>query len=364
MNQEVYAAFIDFEKAFDKVRHDKLKQLLLSRNLDLRDVRIVCNLYWGQTANVRVKNDLTEEVQIRRGVRQEYILSPLLFNYYSEAIFAEALENESRGIVVNGKVINNIRYADDTVMLASNPEDIQHLLQRLVMCCENYGLKINTRKTKLMIVSKSLSSQTQVNIVINNDTVETVQTYKYLGAWLDRSGDVTREIRARIEIARAAFLKLRKFFTSRNICKELKMRMLRCYVFSTLLYGAEAWTLKRCHLKNLEAFEMWCYRRVWRISWTERVTNEEVLRRMGVSCEIVNTIKRRKLEYLGHIMRGPKYALLQLIVQGKISGKRSIGRRRASWLKNLRDWFGCSNVQLFRAAVNRVRIAMMITNLR
>ena len=64
MNQEMYAAFIDFEKAFDKVRHNKLKQLLLSKNLDLRDVRIVCNLYWGQTANVRVENDLTEEVEI------------------------------------------------------------------------------------------------------------------------------------------------------------------------------------------------------------------------------------------------------------------------------------------------------------
>ena len=297
-------------------------------------------------------------------MRQGCILSPLLFNCYSEAIFSEALDNETRGVIVNGKAINTVRYADDTVLLAINPDNIQHLLQRLVECCENYDLRINTRKTKLMIVSKSVIQQNQVNLVINNDTVETVQTYKYLGAWLDGSGDIMREIRTRIEIARASFLKLRRFFVSRDICRELKMRMLRCYVFSTLLYGAEAWTLKKCHLKKLEAFEMWCYRRVWRISWMERVTNEEVLRRMRMNCKVVNTVKRRKLQYLGHIMRSPKYALLQLIVQGKISGKRSVGRRRASWLKNLRDWFHCSNVQLFRAAVNKVRIAMMIADLR
>ena len=85
---------------------------------------------------------------------------------------------------------------------------------------------------------------------------------------------------------------------------------------------------------------------------------------MQKDCEIINIIQQKKLQYLGHIMRGPKYTLLQLIVQGKISGKRSVGRRRVSWLKNLRDWYGCSNYQLFRAAVNKIRIAVMIANLR
>ena len=142
------------------------------------------------------------------------------------------------------------------------------------------------------------------------------------------------------------------------------MRMLRCYGFSTLLYGVEAWTFKKDHMDKLQAFEMWCYRRMWLISWTDKVTNADVMNRMQKLCDIINSIKKRKLRYLGHIMRGQKYTLLQLIVQAKIYGKRNIGRRRVSWLKNLRHRFECSNVQLFRAAVNRVRIAVMIANLR
>lgn len=346
------------------MKHDKLHQLLVSKNIDLDDVRIIDDLYWGQRANTKVENQLTEEIEIRRGVRQGCILSPLLFNLYSEAILKETLEEESVGLVINGEVVNNMRYADDTVLLTSNLRDIQHLLEKLNDRCNEYGLKRNFNKTKLMVVTKSLQNQVNINLTVANTRIENVQTYKYLGTWIEQSGDQTREIRTRIEIARSTFIKMKKLFTNRDISMGLRMRMLRCYVFSTLLYGVESWTLKKNHMDKLQAFEMWCYRRMWRIPWTDKITNTEVLTKMQKEFEIINSIKKRKLQYLGHIMRGPKYALLQLIVQGKISGKRNIGRRRISWLKNLRDWFGCNNIQLFRAAVNKVQIAVMIANLR
>jgi Reverse transcriptase (RNA-dependent DNA polymerase) len=364
MNQKVFACYIDFEKAFDKVKHDKLYQLLLKRNVDSDDIRIISNLYWDQRANTRVDNKLTEEMEILRGLRQGCILSPLLFNLYSESIFNETLEEETAGVVINGQTVNNLRYADDTVMLTTNLGDMQHLLDKLNNKCNEYGLKINFKKTKLMIITKSQQDRDQLDLIVANTLVENVQIYKYLGTWVEQSGEQTREIRTRIEIARAIFVKMKKFFTSRDIDIKLKMRMLRCYVFSTLLYGVESWTLKKKHMTNLQAFEMWCYRRMWRISWVDRITNTEVLDKMQKDCEIITTIKKKKLQYIGHIMRNSKYTLLQLIMQGKILGKRNIGRRRMSWLKNLRDWFNCSNTQLFRAAVNKVRIAVMIANLR
>lgn len=141
--------------------------------------------------------------------------------------------------------------------------------------------------------------------------------------------------------------------------------MLRCYVFPILLYGVESWTLNEDMCRKLEAFEMWLYRRILRIPWTDRVTNEEVLRRMKKNREILTTIKARKLQYLGHIMRNEsRYALLQNILQGKIFGRRGPGRRRTSWLKNLRTWFQKSSLQLFRDAVDKVKIAIMIANIR
>ena len=88
------------------------------------------------------------------------------------------------------------------------------------------------------------------------------------------------------------------------------------------MYGVEAWTITDATEKRLASFEMWCYRRMWKISWTQHVTNKETLRRMKKETEILNTIKERKMSYFGHILRGDKYELMRLVVQGKVEGKR------------------------------------------
>ena len=109
---------------------------------------------------------------------------------------------------------------------------------------------------------------------------------------------------------------------------------------------------------------MWVYRRMLKISWTDRVRNTDVLARMKKEVEVLYEIKRRKLDYFGHVIRNEKYRLLQLVMEGKIEGKRKQGRRKTSWLKNLRDWFGVDSLSLFRAAVSKVKICQMKANLR
>ena len=94
----------------------------------------------------------------------------------------------------------------------------------------------------------------------------------------------------------------------------------------------------------------------------EKVTNEAVLQRMNKEREVLNTIKRRKLEYFAHVMRNSKYELLHIVIQGKIEGKRGPGRRRTSWLRNLRQWYGVNTTTLFRSAANKVKIMQMIAN--
>lgn len=158
---------------------------------------------------------------------------------------------------------------------------------------------------------------------------------------------------------------MNNIFKSHSLPLRTKARLLRCYVFTVLLYGVESWTLTEASMRKLEAFEMWCYRRILRISWVDRITNEEVLRRMDKEREVLNNIKKRKLEYLGHIMRNEhRYSLLQLILQGKVLGRRGPGRRRISWLHNLRKWFSLTTAGLFRAAANKIRIAMLVANIR
>ena len=143
----------------------------------------------------------------------------------------------------------------------------------------------------------------------------------------------------------------------------LILRILKGFVLSTLLYGAKAWTLTYASCRRIDAFEMWCYRRILRIPWIHHVSNDTVLQRIGRQLEFLQNVKRRTFEYFGHVMRNEKYHLLQLILQGKIEGQRSAGRRRISWLRNLRTWTGMTLTALFRTAVNRVIWTNVIANI-
>ncbi|KAH1023805.1 hypothetical protein HUJ05_003405 [Dendroctonus ponderosae] len=143
ISADVYACFIDFQKAFDRVKHEILVDTLKLIELDGADIRVIANLYWRQISIVRVGGSTTPEVTIKRGVRQGCILYPLLFIVYSESIFKGALSEAAVGIVVNVKLINNMRYADDTVLLASSSEDLQRSLNSVVVKCDAAGLELN-----------------------------------------------------------------------------------------------------------------------------------------------------------------------------------------------------------------------------
>lgn len=363
VNCDIYACFIDYHKAFDSVQHDKLISILEDVGIDDKDLRVITNLYWNQSAHISVEGETSDEVEIKRGVRQGCILSPMLFNLYSEQIFREALEEVDHGILLNGERFNNIRYADDTIIIADSFEGLQELMANVTSISYKFGLELNAKKTKYMVISKNQIPYQP--LVIGNQRIERVASITYLGTSLNELWDHSVEIKCRIEKARSTFIRMRSVFKDRDLHINTKMRLLRCYVFSVLLYGVESWTLTETSLKKIEAFEMWLYRRILRISWVDHVTNAEVLRRMNKTTELIYTIKSRKLQYLGHIMRNEnRYGLLQQILQGKVNGRRGPGRRRISWLKNLRTWFSMTTTDLFRTAINKVRIAMMIANIR
>uniref|UniRef100_A0A8D8XQX4 Endonuclease-reverse transcriptase n=1 Tax=Cacopsylla melanoneura TaxID=428564 RepID=A0A8D8XQX4_9HEMI len=214
-----------------------------------------------------------------------------------------------------------------------------------------------------MIVHKK--PQPTPNIKAYGQTLERTENIVYLGCNLNQNWEVSKEIKIRIEKARATFINMRQLFCNRGINIPLKARLVRCYIFSVLLYGVESWTLTETLMKKLEAFEMWVYRRILRISWVDKVSNERVIQRMNKEKEIVNTIKTRKLQYLGHISRNPeRYKIPLLLLKGKVEGRRGRGRKRTSWLQNLRQWYGKNNSFLFMAATNKAEIANLISHVR
>ena len=154
MGKKVYMCFVDYQKAFDRVNHDKLLEVMEIAGIPELERRLIINLYWHQKATVRWDNEVSRYVDIKRGVRQGCIISPILFNLYSEFMIAEALEGES-GVSFNGNNVSNLRYADDAVLVADTKKKLQRLIDKLGESCKVYGMAINIKnRLKLWLCAK------------------------------------------------------------------------------------------------------------------------------------------------------------------------------------------------------------------
>ena len=146
VDKDMYTCFIDYSKAFDRVHHSQLIQCLEKIGIDGKDIRVIANLYWHQKAAIRVQDQLSPLIPIQRGVRQGCVLSPYLFNIYTEFIFRES--NDLEGITIHGQNINNLRYADDTALLADNKDNLQKIVNKVKEVSSRGGLEMNVKKTK------------------------------------------------------------------------------------------------------------------------------------------------------------------------------------------------------------------------
>ena len=210
---------------------------------------------------------------------------------------------------------------------------------------ERYGMKINISKTKVMRIARKQGPP--INIVIGNKPVGEVSQFKYLGSIITQEGNCSMEIKSRIAQGKVAFERERRTLIGK-LRMELKKRFVKSFIWSVALYGSETWTIKAADKKHLEAFEMWIWRRMLKISWRDHKTNEEVLRMVEEERTLITTIRRQKT-WIGHILRGN--GLLKDIMEGKFEGRRPRGRKRKSMLDDLKG--GRTYQEMKRVAMNR-----------
>ena len=174
--KNIYFFFTDYAKAFDCVDHNKLWQVLREMGIPDHLTCLLRNLHAGQEATVKTGNGTTDWFQIGRGVCQGYVFSPCLFNLYAEYIMRNTwLEEAQAGIKIASRNINNIRYADDTTLIAESEEELKSLLMKVKEESEQVGLKLNIQKTKIMASGPTTSRQ------IDGETVETVAEFIFWG---------------------------------------------------------------------------------------------------------------------------------------------------------------------------------------
>lgn len=348
---DTYLAFIDLEKAFDKVDWNILFEILKAAGVKYKDRRIIWCLYKEEKAVIRCGSH-NEEAAIQQGVRQGCSLSPILFNLYIQKAMDEvrAALIDTHGVRVHGEKIDMIRFADDIALIAESKEDLEELLgtiQRILN--RNYNMKINKTKTKTMVVSRR---NTKVSITLENVKISNVDSFTYLGSRMTAGNKDTSDIKSRIHLAKTAFNKRSKLFTSRNISLKAKKRVLKVYVWSVLLYASETWSISEAEKKKLEAFECWCYRRMLGIKWTDRVTNDEVFRRVNENRSLINVLKTRRGKWIGHLLRHD--SLPQRLLEGMVEGQRYRGRPRSSYIQQIQTDVGCATyVEMKKMAEDR-----------
>ena len=173
---------------------------------------------------------------IKRGVRQGCVLSPYLFNIYTEFIFRES--NELPGVCIHGMNVNNLRYADDTALIANDPQNLQDIVNKVKEESSKAGLDMNVKKTKTMVISRHKVDNFQ--IMVDGVPLEMVDIFKYLGTLIKDNGKTDAEIEARTKLAKSQFSAMYKTFTSKRLKISTRIRILKCYIFSIFTYESEA----------------------------------------------------------------------------------------------------------------------------
>ena len=210
--------------------YSKLWEILKEMGIPDHLTCLLKNLYAGQEATVRTGYGTTDWFQIGKGVLQGCILSPCLFNFFAEYIMRNpGLEEAQAGIKVAGRNLNNLRYADDTTLMAESEEELKSLLMKVKEESEKVGLKFNIQKTKIMASGPTTSWQ------IDGETVETVADFIFGGSKITADGDCSHEIKRHLLLGMKIITNLDSILKSRDITLSTKVHIVK--VFSVVMYG-------------------------------------------------------------------------------------------------------------------------------
>ena len=206
------------------------------------------------------------------------------------------LEEAQAGIKIAGRNINNLRYADDTTLMAGS-EELKSLLMKVKEESEKVGLKLNIQKTKIMASSPITSWQ------IDGETVETVADFIFLGSKITADGDCSHEIKRHLLLGRKVMTNLDSILKSRDITLPTKVCVSKAIVFPVVMYECESWTINKAEHRRIDAFELWCWRRLLRVPWTARRSNQSILKEVSPGCSLEGLMLKLKLQSFGHLMR-------------------------------------------------------------
>ena len=228
------------------------------------------------------------------------------------------LEEAQAGIKINGRNINNLRYADDTTLMAESEEELKSLLMKVKVESEKVGLKLNIQKTKIMASGPITSWE------LAGETMQTVSDFIFLGSKITADGDCSHETKRHLLLGRKVMTSLDSIFKSRDITLPTKVCLVQAMVFPVVMYGCESWTVKKAERRRIDGLELWCWRRLLRVPWTARRSNQSILKEISPGISLEGMMLKLNLQYFGHLMRRVD-SLENTLMLGGILGRRRRG---------------------------------------
>ena len=204
-------------------------------------------------------------------------------------------EDAQAGIKIARRNITNLRYADDITIMAES-EELKSLLMKVKEESEKVELKLNIQKTKIMDSSPITLWQ------IDGETVEAVSDFIFGGSKITADIDCTHEIERCLLLERKVMTNLEDILKSRDITLPTKVRLVKAMVFPVVMCGCESWTVKKAECQKMDAFELWCWRRLLRVPWTSRRSNQFILKEISPGCSLEGLMLKLKLQYFGPLM--------------------------------------------------------------